>query len=44
MEREASSPLHYAHSGVVEAARDLYMQVEGNSVDGMELRILLYFF
>nr|GLL49066.1 sn1-specific diacylglycerol lipase beta isoform X2 [Ipomoea trifida] len=33
MEREASSPLHYAHAGVVEAAHDLYMQVEGNSVD-----------
>nr|GLL49067.1 sn1-specific diacylglycerol lipase beta isoform X2 [Ipomoea trifida] len=33
MEREASSPLHYAHAGVVEAAHDLYMEVEGNSVD-----------
>nr|GMD68084.1 sn1-specific diacylglycerol lipase beta isoform X2 [Ipomoea batatas] len=41
MEREASSPLHYAHAGVVEAARDLYMQVEGNSVDGGFLSSLL---
>ncbi|XP_019172522.1 PREDICTED: sn1-specific diacylglycerol lipase beta isoform X2 [Ipomoea nil] len=41
MDREASSLLHYAHAGVVEAARDLYMQVEGNSVDGGFLSSLL---
>ncbi|CAH9062374.1 unnamed protein product [Cuscuta epithymum] len=38
---EASSPVHYAHSGVVEAARDLFMQVEGNSIDGGFLSSLL---
>ncbi|KAF3673502.1 putative V-type proton ATPase subunit e-like [Capsicum annuum] len=33
-QRVVSSSPHYAHSGVVEAARDLYMQVDGNGGDG----------
>ncbi|WCJ41481.1 lipase class 3 family protein [Euphorbia peplus] len=32
---EASFP-HYGHMGVVEAARDLYMQIEGNSDEATE--------
>nr|XP_016508025.1 PREDICTED: uncharacterized protein LOC107825659 [Nicotiana tabacum] len=40
-QRVVSSKPHYAHSGVVEAARDLYMQVDGNSEDGGFLSSLL---
>ncbi|CAK7348947.1 unnamed protein product [Dovyalis caffra] len=32
---ESSFP-HYGHSGIVEAARDLYMQIEGNPADNVE--------
>ncbi|PHT28624.1 hypothetical protein CQW23_31757 [Capsicum baccatum] len=40
-QRVVSSSPHYAHSGVVEAARDLYMQVDGNGGDGGFLSSLL---
>ncbi|MCE3049450.1 hypothetical protein HAX54_044833 [Datura stramonium] len=40
-QRVVSSTPHYAHSGVVEAARDLYMQVDGNCGDGGFLSSLL---
>ncbi|XP_060179453.1 uncharacterized protein LOC132609483 isoform X1 [Lycium barbarum] len=40
-QRVVSSTPHHAHSGVVEAARDLYMQVDGNSGDGGFLSSLL---
>lgn len=31
-----SSLQHYGHSGIVDAARDLFMQIEGYPYDGME--------
>ncbi|XP_055814044.1 uncharacterized protein LOC129883399 isoform X2 [Solanum dulcamara] len=40
-QRVVSSTPHYAHSGVVEAARDLYMQVDGNCGDGGFLSSML---
>ncbi|KAH0638217.1 hypothetical protein KY289_038132 [Solanum tuberosum] len=40
-QRVVSSTPHYAHSGVVEAARDLYVQVDGNYGDGGFLSSLL---
>lgn len=40
-QRVVSSTPHYAHSGVVEAARDLYMQVDGNCGDDGFLSSLL---
>ena len=30
-----SSLQHYGHSGIVDAARDLFMQIEGYPYDGM---------
>ena len=37
---ESSFP-HYGHSGIVEAARDLYTQIEGYSKDGKEIVIFV---
>lgn len=41
-QRVVSSTPHYAHSGVVEAARDLYMQVDGNCGNGIVHCFLYY--
>ncbi|XP_021300446.1 uncharacterized protein LOC110428848, partial [Herrania umbratica] len=40
-QRVESSFPHYGHSGIVEAARDLYTQIEGYSGDGTEIFIVV---